>query len=366
MKRSVSGVVGLILATSLFGGPAQAQTPPAVEGSKTITCTATGSTATAVRKVAAPAAGSTADWAGTIQSAIDTASRRGGEVVQLAAGTYPLSKPLVLRSGVTLKGAGAVTRLKAGPQFLTRKGPFGGHPLITTNGATKVTISDLTADHSGNTLNGNTPNRLNEYLIDVRYSTNAVVQRVTTVNPFTYSIAVVASTDFCVRYNTTSVATNGKYDQLDGIHILDSSFGVVQGNTVDQGSGTDGDDGLVAHSMGEPIHDVAYLDNTVRGGRHGSAMQIAVADAGAYNLTIAGNRFWGSTGGLVTGYYGGTGPVSNVSVRDNTFTDIPGPSVDIYGAITGIVLSGNTAVRSGAFQVVSGFGTRIDVWGNSY
>lgn len=55
-----------------------------------------------------------------------------------------------------------------------------------------------------------------------------------------------------------------------------------------------------------------------------------------------------------------------MSVRDNTFTDIPGPSVDIYGAISGIVLSGNTAVRSGAFQVVSGFGTRIDVWGNSY
>ncbi len=355
-----------MLASSLIGGPAQAQTPTVVEGGKTISCTATGSTATTVRRVQAPPAGSTADWSATIQGAIDTASRRGGEVVQLEAGTYLLSKPLVLRSGVTLKGVGAATRLKAGPQFLKKKGPFGGHPLITTNGASKVTISDLTADHSGNTLNGNTPGRLTEYLIDVRYSSNAVVQRVTTVNPFTYSIAVVASSDFCIRGNSTSVATNGRYDQLDGIHILDSSFGVVQGNTVDQGSGTDGDDGLVAHSIGEPVHDVAYLENTVRGGRHGSAMQIAVADAGAYNLTIAGNRFWGSTGGLVTGYYGGKGPVSNVEVRNNRFEDNAGPSVDIYGAVTGIVLSANTALRSGAFQVVSGFGNRVDAHGNSY
>lgn len=285
--------------------------------------------------------------------------------MRLAVGTYPLSQPLILRDGVALEGVGTATRLKAGPDFLEKKGPFGGHPLITTNGASKVTISDLVADHSGNTLDGNTPGRLTEYLIDVRYSTDVVVQRVTTVNPFTYSIAVVASSDFCIRDNTTSVATNGKYDQLDGIHILDSSFGVVQDNTVDQGSGTDGDDGLVAHSMGEPVHDVAYLGNTVRGGRHGSAMQIAVGAAGAYNLTIAGNRFWGSTGGLITGYYGGKGPISNVEVRDNRFENNPGPSVDLYGTLEGVVLTGNTAVSSGDFQVVSGFGTRLDTGGNS-
>jgi polygalacturonase len=354
-----------MLASSLIGGPAQAQVPTAVAGSSTISCTATGSAAATIRRVQAPPIGSTADWSAAIQGAIDTASRRGGEVVQLSAGTYMLSRPLILRNGVTLKGDGVATRLKAAPQFLKKKGPFGGHPLITTNGAANVTISDLTADHSGDTLNGNTRNRLTEYLIDIRYSSNALVERVTTVNPFTYSIAVVASSNFCVRNNTTSVTTNGKYDQLDGIHILGSSFGVVQGNTVDQGSGTDGDDGLVAHSMGEPVHDIAYLDNTVRGGRHGSAMQIAVAQAGAYNLTIANNRFWGSTGGVITGYYGGSGPVTNIEVRNNRFEDNPGPSVDFYGALQGIVLTGNTACRSGAFNVTSGFGNRVDVQGYS-
>lgn len=295
-----------------------------------------------------------------IQKAIDAASRRSGGVVQLAAGTYMVSRPLVLRSGVALKGAGKSTRVKAGPLFLKNRGPFGGHPLITTNGSTKVTISDLVADQSGDTLNGNTPYRLNEYLIDVRYTDNAVVQRVTTANPFTYSIAVVASTNFCVRNNFTSVSTSGKYNQLDGIHIFDSSVGVVQGNTVDQGSGSDGDDGLVAHSIGEPVHDVAYLNNKVRGGRHGSAMQIAVGAAGAYNLTIKGNRFWGSPNGLITGYYGGRGPVKNVEVRDNVFQDNAGRSVDFFGAISQIVLAGNTACRSGSFNVTAGAGNWID------
>ena len=337
-----------------------------IEGGQAIvSCQASGSIATSVRSLPTPASGAMEDWAGTIQAAIDAAALSGGEVVQLPAGTYPLSRALVLRDGVALKGAGPGTRLKAGPDFMGSQGPFGGHPLLTTNGASRVTISDLTADHSGDTLDGNTPERLTEYLIDVRYSNNVIVERVQTVNPFTYSIAVVASTNFCIRENATSVSTSGTYDQLDGIHILDSSFGVVQGNVVDQGSGDDGDDGLVAHSMEDPVHDVAYLGNTVRGGRHGSAMQIAVGKAGAYNLTISGNRFWGSPGGLITGYYGGRGPVTNVEVRNNRFEDNPGPSVDIYGKLAGVVLNGNTACRSGEFQVAAGFGNRLDARGYS-
>lgn len=100
--------------------------------------------------------------------------------------------------------------------------------------ASSVTLSDLVAGHSGDTLDANTETRLTKYVIDVRYSTNALVQRTSTVNPFTYSIADVASTDFCIRNNTTSVSTSGRYDQLNSIHLLGSSFGVVQANRVDR------------------------------------------------------------------------------------------------------------------------------------
>lgn len=50
--------------------------------------------------------------------------------------------------------------LKAGPDFLEFEGPFGGHPpLITTNGALNVTISQLTADQNGEELDANLPGR---------------------------------------------------------------------------------------------------------------------------------------------------------------------------------------------------------------
>ncbi|MFP3525826.1 hypothetical protein SB912_25405, partial [Pantoea sp. SIMBA_072] len=77
--------------------------------------------------------------------------------------------------------------LKATSRFLKAKGPLGGHPLITTNGSQNVTIADLTADQSGDVIDGNVSGRLKEYLVDVRNSTNAVVEGVATKNPFTYS-----------------------------------------------------------------------------------------------------------------------------------------------------------------------------------
>ena len=158
--------------------------------------------------------------------------------------------------------------LKAGPKFLDSTGPDGGYPIVTTAGASNVTIANLTADQSGDVLNGNAApnNRLTAYLIDVRNSHNVVVDGVYTRNPFTYSIAVVGSNDFCVVHCNTRVATSGRYNQLDGIHILDSDTGQVIDNYVNQGAGTDGDDGLVAHTIGAPVYDVLYANNTVRGG----------------------------------------------------------------------------------------------------
>lgn len=156
-------------------------------------------------------------------------------------------------------------------------------------------------------------------MIDVRHSVNVRVEGVRTRNPFTYSIAVVASNRFCIRYNDTTVATSGKYDRLDGIHVLDSHDGLVAANHLDQGAGSDGDDGLVAHTMGGTVHDVTYEGNTVRGGRHGAAMQLALGEGGIHDITVVGNRFWGSPVGVHAGYYEGDGPVGRILVRGNAF-----------------------------------------------
>ncbi len=223
-----------------------------------------------------------------------------------------------------------------------------------------MTISRLTADHSGDLWEANSiDGRLNEYLIDVRHSENAVVEDVITKNPFTYSIAVVGSSRFCVRNSKTTAATSGRYDQLDGIHVLGSHDGLVAGNYVDQGRGTDGDDGLAAHTMGETVHDIEFLNNTVRGGRHGAAMQLALGEKHIYNVTVRNNLFWGSPVGVHTGYYGGDAPICNVGVSGNIFIDIPGRSIDLFGRLSGVSVKDNKRIRSGNTRVDTGIRNRI-------
>lgn len=314
-----------------------------------------------------------ADSTAAIQAAINSASAAGGGFVPLTAGTYTLDGHLILKSNVKLVGTGAATILKAGPGFLNTTGPSGGYPIITTAGASNVSIANLTADQSGNVLNGNvnTGARLSAYLIDIRNSQNAVVSGVSTINPFTYSIAVVGSSDFCVTQSSTQEATSGKYNELDGIHILDSNTGQVIGNSVDQRIGTDGDDGLVAHTINGPVYNVLYANNTVRGGNDGDGMQLAVGDYPIHDITIRGNDFYGSPYGIRTGYYNtdSNGAVYNIIITENDIHDlVPGEAfphggnaVDIggfgaVGPVTYVTVTQNDICHAGVIIVVSGTG----------
>ena len=293
----------------------------------------------------------------------------------MPAGTYRIDGHLVLKSNVELTGAGPATVIKAGPAFLATKGPDGGFPLITTAGAHNVTIGNLTADQSADTLKAaDQPSRLSAYLIDVRDSVNVVVSGVHARDPFTYSIAVVGSSDFCVSRCTTRVATSGRYDQLDGIHVLDSHVGQVIGNDIDQRAGTDGDDGLVAHTISAPVYDVLYADNTVRGGDRGDGMQLAVGRFPIYDVTIRDNDFWGSPYGIRTGYWAtaSTGTVTDISITGNYVHDLVpglafphgGDAVDIggfgaVGQVSNVVIAGNTVCRAGAIIVARGAGNVV-------
>lgn len=326
--------------------------PDALQRVEPDSCDAYGSNATSVKEWAVDGYLDPEDTSKSLQQAIDSASKSGGAIVQLPEGVFTLERPLVIKSNVSLRGAGPTTVLKAGPEFLEFEGPFGGHPLITTNGARNVTISQLTADQNGEELDGNLPGRLNEYLVDVRHSVNALVEGVTTRNPYTYSIAVVASSNFCIRNNNTLVTSSGRYDQLDGIHITDSNNGLVEGNTIDQRQGDDGDDGLVAQALGASVYDVIYRNNDVRGGSHGSGLQLAVGDHEIYNITVEGNRFWGSPDGVKTGYYdGGTAAVREVRVRNNNFFNLQGPWLNFHGDLENIVVKDNVTCQAGTIML---------------
>jgi polygalacturonase len=358
---------------------------PAAAAFSDSVCSATGAAAAQrVFQISNSSAGSGVDSTKTIQNAINTASADGGGRVALPAGTFTVDGHLVMKSNVELIGAGATTVIKAGPGFLKAIGPNGGYPVITTSGASNVTVADLTADQSGDVLNGNlnSGERLAGYLIDIRKSHNAVVTGVYTRNPFTYSIAVVDSNDFCVANSNTQVATSGRYDQLDGIHVLDSHTGQVIGNYVDQRVGTDGDDGLAAHTINAPVYDVLYAGNMVRGGSGGDGMQLAVGNYPVYDITIRDNTFWGSPFGIRTGYWntGANASVYDVLISGNNIRNLMpgqafpkgGNAIDIgdFGAVapvTFIAVTGNTVCRAGLIIVVHGTGNLAsnDVTNNS-
>jgi polygalacturonase len=339
-------------------------------------CAASGATATARFRPHGAAANGATDDTSAIQNAIDAAASAGGGVVTLGAGTFLINGHLVMKSNVKLAGVGPATVIKAGPSFLDSTGPDGGYPVITTAGASNVTIANLTADQNGKVLNGNANSgqRFSAFLVDLRDSHNVVANDVYTRNPFTYSIAVVGSSDFCVTHCNTQVASSGVYNGLDGIHVLDSNTGQIIQNHVDQRVGADGDDGLVAHTISAAVYDVLYARNIVRGGNYGDGMQLAVGDHPIYDLTIRNNNFWGSPFGIRTGYYdtGSNGAVHNIAISGNYIHDlVPGAAfpdggnaVDIgdFGAVapvTFITVTDNRTCKAGVIKVVPGTGNIV-------
>jgi polygalacturonase len=299
-----------------------------------------------------------------IQNAIDVAGRLGGGIVTLPAGTFMIDGHLTLRDNVELAGVGPATVIKAGPQFLRAQAPTGGYPLITTDGATNTTIENLTADQSGDTLDGNVPGRLVGYVVEGRESNDVVVNNVYVRNPFTYSIAMVGTRNFCIENSNVQVTDSDRYNQLDGIHILDSSYGEVINNVIQSG-----DDGLAAHTIGSSVHDVLYALNKVRGGASTDGMKLAVGDFPIYNIKIEDNNFYGSRFGIRTAYYDQrTGAVSNIAISAN---DIHGlvegdqaPAIAIggfggLGPVTNVTVKDTQACNAGIIAVQQGPGNAV-------
>lgn len=327
-------------------------------------CAATGSSATTSVAVTGLKSNGSGDDFAAIQNAIDIAGRRGGGIVALPAGTFVIDSHLILEDNVELTGVGPATVIKAGPGFLSAQVQGGGYPLITTAGASNATIADLTADQSGETLNGNLPGRLVGYVVEGYYSKNVVIDGVYVRNPFTYSIAMVNSTDFCVEHCNVKVTTGNRYNQLDGIHILDSNTGRVINNVIQSE-----DDGLVAHTIEASVYNVLYADNDVYGGKIADGMQLAVGDYPIYDIVIEDNNFYGSEFGIRTGYYDNrTGAVYNIVIRGNYIHNLSDgrlfPAIAIggfggLGAIKNVTIADNRACAAGIVTVQPGPGNTV-------
>ena len=357
-------VVGAITSIKISESASGSSAAVGLTSNSSFKCSAKGSNATVHVAVSGATPNGSHDDFAAIQTAIDTASRRGGGVVSLPAGTFIINSHLVLKNNVKLMGVGPATVIKAGPKFLSSQGPGGGYPIITTAGASNTTISNLTADQSGNTLDGNVDARLSGYVVEGLDSNNVVIDGVHVRNPFTYSIAMVGSTNFCVENSNIQVTTGNRYNQLDGIHILDSNSGQVINNVI-----RSEDDGLAAHTIGTPVYNVLYANNIVYGGKNADGLQLAVGDFPIYDIEIENNNFYGSFFGIRTGYYDGrTGAVHNISIRGNYIHNLAmgkgSPAIKIggfggLGTITDVTITNNRVCYAGAIIVQSGRGNVV-------
>jgi len=253
-------------------------------------------------------------------------------IIQLPSGVLGISNHLVLRTGIGLTGTGQTT-LRAVNGFLSTQGPYGGYPVISTAGANDVTVSNLTLDQNAIQLNqAALPGRLAGYLLEARNSANVLLSNVTTVNPGTYSIAVVGSNTFAVTGCATSVTSSGVYDQLDGIHVLDSQKGFVFDNSVDQrvNGATDGDDGIALHTIGAVVNDVIVAANKVRGGANAAGcIDFATGDYSISGIVVAGNECYGGPAGIVNSWYGTEGNDKSVTIAANYIHDLVAGAADV-------------------------------------
>jgi polygalacturonase len=333
--------------------------------------TVTGATATNVVTPTGLVSGGTTDNTTAIQNAINTAGKKGGGIVTLPAGTFMINGHLVMQNNVELTGtvsSGVLqTTIEAGPKFLKTTGTGGGYPIISTAGADKVTIANLIANQSGNTLNANVATRLYSYVVEARVSTNILFNHVSVINPFTYSLAMVGSSNFCIENSSVNASgTDTIYNQLDGIHIMDSNTGYVINNTI-----TSGDDAMAAHTMGAPVYDVVFANNTVDGGTGASGLQFAVQSPYAiYDITAENNDVTGSLFGMHTGYYGttATGNVYDIQILNNYIYNLyngtsslsvqMGDS-DQVGTVTQITVSNTQICNAGPVEVQTGTGNSV-------
>jgi hypothetical protein len=256
-----------------------------------------------------------------INSAISTASAAGGGNVVLQAGTYYISNPITVETGVNLTGASEATTIIQATTSL------GSGSVVQTSTNNNITIQNMTLNQDGS---NQTTRSLSNYLLDLQGGTNYIVENVATRNPSTYSIGIHYGTSiFCVfNNNVQDTNVSGNFANLDGIHVTHATYGDIVNNFVDQmaGGSTGGDDGIAiqVESCGTGCTDngnasnINVTGNVVRGGATAGDFDFAIS--GGYtisNVTVTGNEFWGGPDGIRDANFGGGGTLSNVTLTNN-------------------------------------------------
>lgn len=296
-----------------------------------------------VKRYGAVGDGLTNDTA-AIQAAINAAAASGGDVV-FPPGSYKTASALVVKSGVSLRGFGNVSKIVGSAD----------HDIINDSAtpATDLTISDLYLEVAGSSTAGSG--------IELTACQRVTIRNVEVYNAWDSIDVLTGSSDVVV----TSCYVHGARQQ--GIQVVDSTRVKVQGNIVD-GVGSSNLHHCVYIASG--CTDLDASGNTLRGaygfGVHcyastGTPQRIVVA-----NNTITGcGKGSGTTGGI---YAGGSVQCSDYTITGNTINDAGnGAGIDSAN-VSRLVITGNVVRTCGthgiALASASGLTCGFTVTGN--
>ena len=330
-----------------------------------------------------------ADSGPAIQSALLAASDfGGGGVCHVPAGNYVTSLTLLLPPNVWLRGDGqGSSTISAVSGFSpARNGDNGGMSVLQTNlntGGNYFRISGITFD-------GNQPGNLAIPAwadspecapVSIWSANNLIIEDVEVIRAIGFSIYLKYCTNFSV---VDCKVTSGQYpasgwNQQDGIHVTDSQYGYISGNTVDTGTNpAAGDDGIAIQAYGT-CSDMVITGNRVRSAEHG--VSVVTSGGAVANVVITDNDIWSTQYEGVILYPDRTGGtlITGVTIAGNTFGVIAasgtanGITLQDYVSIGGsgagwadVTITGNTfaGVTSSGYGIYAAMGSGLAITGN--
>lgn len=190
-----------------------------------------------------------------IQSWIDQKSAQGGGIVAIPAGRYEVTKSIILKSNIQLKGAGInKTFLDIVPK--NSDGSSAGFLLLEIDRKSNVEISGMTI----NAKKQERPDKINDpyaHTISVAYSTNFTIENVNILNSAGASIVMYNAEDGIIQNNM--INESGSNGILGMQHTKNIK---VLANTI---NGTDNQNGIFfMYQDGKSTSDIEISGNVIK------------------------------------------------------------------------------------------------------
>lgn len=270
-----------------------------------------------------------------INQALVDVNALGGGVVYLKKGTYTVSNPVQMTSNVALVGPGidvaivkAINNYTPTVPVLLQNGSYALEQTILTgltDPVTNFSVKGITWDQNGPNKSGVTSDGNNRAVSFVNYTSPGYNIRFIenkVLNSINFSTWFSGCIYLWIDDNLIFGGWSNVYDQNDGIHTRGNQNFFIRGNYIDtQGTGTSGDDAIVAGSgPTEPLATTGGVisHNIFRSGSRGILI-LNDSTLNTSNITVSDNvsEFSKNTGIKLEKFGSAAGIISGINIEGN-------------------------------------------------